>query len=105
MTNNSEDTIIQTHLMHLNAVVQGIAVGLFMGLGLFVITIWLVLKGGDTVGPHLALLGQYFIGYRVTWGGSVIGLVYGFVLGYCIGFAYARLYNWVVERKKQRPQG
>ena len=25
------------------------------------------------VGPHLALLGQYFIGYRVSFVGSLIG--------------------------------
>ena len=102
MTNDNEETIVQTHLLYLNAVVQGISAGLFMGLGLFAVTIWLVLKGGETVGPHLALLGQYFIGYSVTWGGSFIGLAYGFVLGYCIGFAYARIYNWVVDKKISR---
>ena len=105
MTSDNEETIIQTHLLYLNAVVQGISVGLFMGLGLFAITIWLVLKGGETVGPHLALLGQYFIGYSVSWGGSVIGLVYGFVLGYVIGYAYARIYNAVVGKKTARAKG
>ena len=102
MTSDNEDTIIQTHLLYLNAVVQGISAGLFMGLGLFAVTIWLVLKGGEAVGPHLALLGQYFIGYSVTWGGSFIGLGYGFALGYCIGYAYARIYNWVVDKKTSR---
>lgn len=102
MTSDDEESIIQTHLLSLNAVVQGISVGLFMGLALFAVTIWLVLKGGETVGPHLALLGQYFIGYSVTWGGSFIGLAYGFVLGYCIGYAYARIYNWVVDKKTSR---
>ena len=105
MTSDNEEKIIQTHLLHLNAVVQGISVGLFVGLGLFVITIWLVIKGGETVGPHLALLGQYFIGYSVTWGGAFIGLAYGFALGYCIGFAYARIYNWVVDKKISRAKG
>ncbi len=102
MTSDNEETIIQTHLLYLNAVVQGISVGLFTGLGLFGVTIWLVIKGGETVGQHLALLGQYFIGYSVTWSGSFIGLAYGFALGYCIGFAYARIYNWVVDKKMSR---
>ena len=102
MTKDNDETIIQTHLLYLNAVVQGISAGLFAGIGLFAVTIWLVLKGGETVGAHLVLLGQYFIGYSVTWGGSFIGLLYGFVLGFCIGYAYARLYNWVVDMKLSR---
>ena len=99
---DSEDSVIQTRLLYLNAVVQGVTTGMFVGLGLFAVTIWLVIKGGDTVGPHLSLLGQYFIGYSVTWGGSFIGLIYGFVVGYCIGYAYARIYNWVVDKKSPR---
>ena len=99
---DSEDSVIQTRLLYLNAVVQGVTTGMFVGLGLFAVTIWLVIKGGDTVGPHLSLLGQYFIGYSVTWGGGFIGLIYGFVVGYCIGYAYARIYNWVVDKKSPR---
>ena len=40
-----------------------------------------MLKGGPVVGPHLELLGQYLIGYRVTFGGSFVGLAYGFLAG------------------------
>jgi hypothetical protein len=98
----SEDTIIQTRLLYLNAVVQGVTTGMFVGLGLFTLTIWLVIKGGDVVGPHLSLLGQYFIGYSVTWGGAFIGMIYGFVVGYGIGYAYALIYNWVVDKKSPR---
>ena len=98
----NEDTVIQTRLLYLNAVVQGVTTGMFVGLGLFAVTIWLVIKGGDTVGPHLSLLGQYFIGYSVTWGGAFIGMIYGFIVGYGIGYAYARIYNWVVDRKSPR---
>ncbi len=102
MTSDNEDTVIQTRLLYLNAVVQGVTTGMFVGLGLFALTIWLVIKGGDTVGPHLSLLGQYFIGYSVTWGGAFIGMIYGFIVGYGIGYAYARIYNWVVDKKSPR---
>lgn len=102
MISENEGAIIQTRLLYLNAVVQGVSTGLFVGLGLFIVTIWLVVKGGETVGPHLALLGQYFIGYSVTWIGGFIGLLYGFAVGYCIGYAYARIYNWVVDKKTSR---
>ncbi|MGH9959169.1 MAG: hypothetical protein ACREBC_18910, partial [Pyrinomonadaceae bacterium] len=66
----------------------------------FVATNWLVLKGGDPVGPHLALLGQFFIGYRVTFVGSLIGFVYGFLSGFTLGYVIATLYNWIVTIKQ-----
>ena len=102
MTSDNEDTVIQTRLLYLNAVVQGVTTGVFVGLGLFALTIWLVIKGGDIVGPHLSLLGQYFIGYSVSWRGAFVGMIYGFIVGYGIGYAYARIYNWVVDKKSPR---
>jgi hypothetical protein len=87
------EQIVMTRLLRVSAVVQGIVTGLILGLGIFVATIWLVLKGGPVVGPHLALLGQYFIGYRVTAGGSLIGFAYGFVVGFALGYGVAWLYN------------
>ena len=63
-------------------------------------TVWLVLKGGPHVGAHLQLLGQYFIGYSVTWLGSFIGLFYGAVLGGSIGWAIGVIYNRVVALRQ-----
>jgi hypothetical protein len=77
--------------------VQGIAAGLVAGLALFIATNWLVFKGGPVVGPNLALLGQFFVGYRVTFFGSLIGFAYAFVTGFAAGFLVARLYNLFVE--------
>src|SRR5262245_19905340 len=76
------EEIVLTRTVRLSAIVQGIATGLMAGLGIFIVTNWLVLKGGEVVGPHLALLGQFFMGYRVTFGGSLIGAAYGFVCGF-----------------------
>jgi len=90
-----EDILIR--LLHLNAKVYGIVTGLLLGLVIFIATNWLVLKGGDVVGPHLALLGQFFIGYRVTFVGSLIGLAYGFALGFIVAYLVAALYNWLVR--------
>jgi hypothetical protein len=87
------EQVVMTRLLRVSAVVQGIVTGLILGLGIFVATIWLVLKGGPVVGPHLALLGQYFIGYRVTVLGSLIGFGYGFVVGFVLGCGVAWLYN------------
>jgi hypothetical protein len=90
---------VQTRVLHLNATVHGIVTGLVAGLVVFVVTNWLILKGGDVVGPHLALLGQFFIGYRVTFIGSLLGFGYAFVVGYLVGYLVARTYNFIVDRK------
>jgi hypothetical protein len=97
------EELVLTRMLRLNATVHGLVTGLVAGLGLFVATNWLVLKGGDVVGPHLALLGQFFIGYRVTFVGSVIGFAYAFMCGFVGGYAIARLYNWfVIYREEPR---
>jgi hypothetical protein len=104
-SNNDIERLIQTQLVRVNATFFAIVAGLAAGLGLFVATNWLVLKaGGGTaqhgehhyiVGPHLSLLSQYFIGYRVTFVGSLIGFAYAFVCAAVIAYCGARLYNWV----------
>ncbi len=99
------EEIVLTRLLRLNALVQGVVTGLIFGLALFIITNWLILKGGEVVGPHLALLGHFFIGYRVTFVGSLIGCAYGMVVGFLIGYVVASLYNWLVDIKDSRRRG
>ena len=101
------DEIVLTRLLRLNATVQGLVTGIVVGLVIFVATNWLIVKGGATgpggetvVGPHLALLGQYFIGYQVTFFGSLVGFVYGFACGFAAGYLISTMYNWLVERKE-----
>lgn len=81
----------------LNARAWGVALGLLCGIGLFLATNILLLKGGPVVGPHLALLGAYLPGYRVTFAGSLIGLGYGIVIGYGAGWLMGRVYNALVR--------
>ena len=80
-------------LLRLNARAWGIALGLLFGLAIFLATALLLLKGGSTVGPHLALIGEYLPGYRVTWPGAFIGFVYLFVIGYAVGRIIGGVYN------------
>jgi hypothetical protein len=86
-----------TTLLKLNARAWGIAVGLLFGLGIFLATMVLVMKGGKSVGPHLALIGQYLPGYRVTVGGAFIGFVYLSVIGYGVGRIIGGVYNALVR--------
>ena len=97
--NESLQTVVMTRLLRLNAALHGVVTGLLLGLLMFAATNWLVLKGGPVVGPHMALLGQFFIGYRVTFVGSVIGFAYGFALGFVVGFSIAWIYNWMLGLK------
>jgi hypothetical protein len=71
--------------IRVNAKIIGLTLGLLIGLGIFVATNWLVIKGGEPVGPNLSLLSQYFIGYKVSFLGSLIGFAYGFALGTLVG--------------------
>lgn len=92
------EKIVMTRLVRLSATVYGIVFGLVLGLGVCVATLWLVIRGGPVVGPNLALLGQFFFGYTVTYLGSVIGFAYGFVTGFVIGYSISTIYNWIVSR-------
>jgi hypothetical protein len=92
--------LVRARMLRLNAMIQGLITGLVGALAIFIATNWLVLKGGEVVGPHLGLLGQFFIGYEVTFTGSLIGAAYGFVCGFAVGAFVAKLYNWLVNLRK-----
>ena len=96
------EKVVLTRLLRLNAKIQGIITGLVLGLAIFFATEWLVLKGGKIVGPHLSLLSQFFIGYRVTFFGGTIGFAYEFVIGFLIGYFIAKMYNWLVDLKEEK---
>jgi hypothetical protein len=77
----------------LDPVAFGLSVGIVTGLALFLGTLFLVLKGGDTVGPNVQLLRNFFPGYTVTGRGSLTGLAYGFIFGFVLGWGFAYLRN------------
>lgn len=90
---SSQDVKLQSTLLSLNARAWGIAFGLVLGGGLFLATLFLVVKGGPTPGQHLQLLGAFFPGYRVSVLGSLVGFVYAFVVGYALGRIVGEVYN------------
>ena len=73
-----------------------ISVGTASGLLLFLATLWLVIKGGEVVGPNLRLLEQYFIGYTVTAQGACLALGYAFLWGFLFGWLFAYLRNLIL---------
>lgn len=99
MADNGTDieNVVLTELLRLNATIMGIITGFLVALGIFVVTNFLILKGGPNVGLHLNLLGQFFPGYTVSFLGSLIGAVYGFVTGFIVGYVVCAIYNWVAD--------
>jgi hypothetical protein len=91
------EEIMQFVFARLDPVALGAAIGVISGLGLFLATAVLLLKGGRVVGPTLSLLSQYLPGFAVTWGGAFIGLVEAGAAGFMIGYGGAWLRNRVME--------
>ena len=87
------EAVVLVRAIRLNAVIAGLVTGFMAGFSLFAATNWLVLKGGRVVGPHLALLNQFFPGYQITFVGSFIGGAWAFVVGFAAAFAIVRIYN------------
>jgi hypothetical protein len=88
-----EEEQLEKAVVLLNAKLLGIVLGILFGAGLFLATNFLVLKGGEHVGAHLALLASFYPGYRVTFLGSIIGFFYAFVTGAVVGGAVGAVYN------------
>jgi hypothetical protein len=93
------EEILERAVLRLNANILGIVLGIIAGLAIFIATNFLILKGGDVVGPHLGLLRVFFPYYSVTFLGSFVGFAWGLLSGYVAGFIIASIYNLVVKFK------
>jgi len=82
--------------MKLNKSALGVSLGIVWGASVFLATVWVLIRGG---GEHLQLLGQFYIGYRISVGGAVVGLVEGFIDGFIGGWLIAWIYNLVSGNK------
>lgn len=96
-----EEKLIKQAVLKMNGHILGFVLGVISALVLFIATNWLILKGGPNVGEHLSLLGHFFIGYSVTFLGSIIGAVYSFIAGYLSGLIIGWVYNWVIYLKNR----
>jgi len=93
---SDEERLVQA-VVRINANILGLVLGVVFALVMFIATNWLLVRGGDPVGPHLQLLSQFYLGYSVSFVGSIIGMGYGFVTGYVIGRFTAVVYNAVLQ--------
>jgi hypothetical protein len=100
-TKYSELCEVRQAVVRLQTGVLTIVCALLGGIGLFVMTAWLLIRGGPQVGVHLQLLGHYFIGYSVTWQGSLIGFFYGALFGGVVGWSIGTIYNGIVAIRQR----
>jgi uncharacterized membrane protein YhaH (DUF805 family) len=94
-----EQKLIRTAIVRLRSRVMAMVFGMVGGTGLFVATLWLLVRRGHDVGRHLRLLSNFFPGYSVTLPGAFIGFFYGALLGAIIGWSVAWVYNQVVDKR------
>ncbi len=80
----------------LHRVALGVAAGTVYGGIMFLLTEILVLKGGYPLGPNLALLGEFFFGYSVSFVGGFVGLAWGFAVGFVLGWGFAVAHNLAI---------
>ena len=79
--------------MQLNVKAFALTFGLVWGVGLFLLTWWIIFFGGATGEP--TLIGQVYRGYTISPLGSVIGLIWALVDGLIFGALFAWLYNFL----------
>ncbi len=83
-------------------VALGAAIGTVSGLGLLLATALLLIWGREPIGPNLSLLGNFLLGYQVSWSGAVVGLVEGALGGFALGWLLARMTNLVLRFEERR---
>ena len=87
--------------MKLNIKAFALACGIIWGIGLFLLTWWVIAFDGAT--HETTLIGQLYRGYNISAAGSFIGLVWGFVDGLVGGAVFAWLYNALAKRAINAP--
>lgn len=79
--------------MKLNVRAFALTCGVLWGLGVFLFTWWIMFFEGS--GKDRGMLGKMYRGYRISPGGSLIGMVWGFFDGLAWGALLAWMYNTV----------
>ena len=82
--------------MKLNVKAFAVAFGITWGVGLFILTWWIIAFEGAT--GEVTFIGRLYRGYNISPLGSLIGLGWGLVDGAIGGAIFAWLYNLIAGR-------
>lgn len=83
--------------MRLNITAFALTGALFTGVGLFLVTWWIMIFEGATYDP--TIIGLVYRGYSISPIGSILGLIWGFFDGLVGGAIFAWLYNLLRGKK------
>ena len=83
--------------MKLNIWAFAITFGIWWGVGVFIITWWIIAVGGGATGEP-TFVARIYLGYEISALGSIIGLVWGLIDGLIAGAIFAWLYNFTAAR-------
>lgn len=76
----------------------GLAVGIYFGVGLFLIGLIARLTGYCKI--FVSFMSTFYIGYTYTFRGAWMGLVWGLVDGFIGAYIVVRIYNTMVKKLK-----
>ena len=82
--------------MKLNVKAFALTCAIIWGVGLFLLTWWIILLEGAT--GEVTFIGRMYLGYSISPIGSVYGLLWAFVDGGIGGAIFAGLYNMIASR-------
>ena len=99
--NQDKANEVRKVIARIQARIMAFVMAVICGLSIFIATAWLLIKGGENVGQHLQLLGQYLPGYKVTWIGSFVGMFYGTIIGGIAGWLIGFIYNRIVDLRNR----
>lgn len=91
------DQLLINTIAKVDQVALGVAVGSLLGATIFLFTNLLIMRNSRVLGSYFLLLNQYFFGYKLTFAGSCIGLIYGFILGFIAGWFIAFIRNFIIK--------
>ena len=84
--------------MKLNIKALALTFAIVWGVGLFLVTWWIILFEGPSTTPNF--ISMFYRGYTVTPLGSFIGFLWAFVDGAIGGLCFAWIYNSLVGNDK-----
>jgi hypothetical protein len=89
---------MEENIMKLNVKALALTLGLICGLGLFLITWWIILFEGTNT--DLTMVSNIYRGYSVTPVGSLIGLIWASIDGAIGGACIAWIYNLFLPKNE-----
>jgi hypothetical protein len=83
-------------------VALGAACAAVLGVWIPFVTAIALSSGDADVIPMLSLLGSYFLGYRVSWAGALLGTVEGLMFGAIFGWTLGVALNRLIASERRR---